>query len=304
MTVTDSSSAGPGVASGPGGAEDKAARPVHRATRDRWSWLRVTGSVGPLGIATAVLWLSIIVLLPLAALTVTSFEEGWSGFWDAVTAPAAVDSLRITIFVSVIVALLNVVMGTLIAWVLVRDEFPGKGIVNALIDLPFALPTIVASIVLLSLYGPQSPVNIHLNATQPGLIVALAFVTLPFVVRSVQPVLIEVDREVEQAALSLGADNWTTFRRIVLPTLTPAIISGGGLAFARAIGEYGSVVLIGGNIPRETEMASQYIQKQIEIDRPINAAAVSVALLAISFATLLVLRLFAERSARKEQATR
>ncbi|MFI9505165.1 sulfate ABC transporter permease subunit CysT [Nocardia sp. NPDC052566] len=266
--------------------------------------MRVTGSVGPLGIATAVLWLSIIVLLPLAALTVTSFDEGWSGFWEAVTAPAALDSLRVTVFVSVIVAVLNVVMGTLIAWVLVRDEFPGKSIVNALIDLPFALPTIVASIVLLSLYGPQSPINIHLNATQPGLIVALAFVTLPFVVRSVQPVLIEADREVEQAALSLGADNWTTFRRIVLPTLGPAVISGGGLAFARAIGEYGSVVLIGGNIPRETQMASQYIQQQIEIDRPINAAAVSVALLAISFATLLVLRLFAERSIRKEQEAR
>ncbi|WP_153806214.1 sulfate ABC transporter permease subunit CysT [Nocardia sp. SYP-A9097] len=262
--------------------------------------MRVTGSVGPLGIATTVLWLSIIVLLPLAALTFNAFDDGWAGFWNAVTAPAALDALRVTVFVSVIVAVVNVILGTLIAWVLVRDDFPGKSIVNALIDLPFALPTIVASIVLLSLYGPQSPIDIHLNATQPGLVVALAFVTLPFVVRSVQPVLIEADREVEQAAASLGADNWTTFRRIVLPTLAPAVISGGGLAFARALGEYGSVVLIGGNIPRETQMASQYIQQQIEIDRPINAAAVSVALLVISFATLLVLRLFAERSVRKE----
>jgi sulfate/thiosulfate transport system permease protein len=265
---------------------------------------RPAGRPGVLGLGVSTLWLSIIVLLPLAALTVTSFEDGWSGFYDAVTAPAALDSLRITVLVSVVVAVINVVMGTLIAWVLVRDEFPGKSVVNALIDLPFALPTIVASIVLLSLYGPQSPIDIHLNATQPGLVVALAFVTLPFVVRSVQPVLIEADREVEQAALSLGANNWTTFRSIVLPALTPAIISGGGLAFARAIGEYGSVVLIGGAIPRKTEMASQYIQKQIEIDRPVNAAAVSVALLAISFATLLVLRLLAERSARKEQAAR
>ncbi|MFD4460219.1 sulfate ABC transporter permease subunit CysT [Nocardia sp. NPDC058480] len=270
--------------------------------RPRWSWLRVTGSVGPFGIGVAVMWLSVIVLLPLAALTVSSFEEGWSGFWDAVTAPSALDSLKVTIGVSVIVAVINIVMGTLIAWVLVRDEFPGKGIVNALIDLPFALPTIVASIVLLALYGPNSPVDIQLNATQPGLVVALAFVTLPFVVRSVQPVLIEVDKEVEQAALSLGASNWTTFRRIVLPTLTPAIISGGGLAFARAIGEYGSVVLIGGNIPRETQMTSQYIQQQIEVDRPVNAAAVSVALLVISFATLFVLRLLAERASRKERA--
>ncbi|WP_067984288.1 sulfate ABC transporter permease subunit CysT [Nocardia caishijiensis] len=268
------------------------------------SWLRVTGSVGPFGIGVAVLWLSVIVLLPLAALTVSSFEDGWGGFWDAVTAPAALDSLKVTIGVSVIVAVINVLMGTLIAWVLVRDEFPGKGIVNALIDLPFALPTIVASIVLLSLYGPNSPIDIHLNASQPGLVVALAFVTLPFVVRSVQPVLIEVDKEVEQAALSLGANNWITFRRIVLPTLTPAIISGGGLAFARAIGEYGSVVLIGGNIPRETQMTSQYIQQQIEVDRPVNAAAVSVALLVISFVSLLVLRILAERSSRKEEAAR
>lgn len=263
--------------------------------------LAVTGAVGPLGIGIAALWLSIIVLLPLAALTVTSFEDGWSGFWNAVTAPGALAALRVTIVVSAIVALINVLMGTLIAWVLVRDEFPGKRIVSSLIDLPFALPTIVASIVLLSLYGPQSPIDVHLNATQPGLVVALAFVTLPFVVRSVQPVLIEADREVEQAAASLGAGNWTIFRRVVLPTLTPAIISGAGLAFARAIGEYGSVVLIGGNIPRETQVASQYIQQQIEIDRPVSAAAVSVALLVIAFVTLFVLRLFAARNQRREE---
>jgi sulfate transport system permease protein len=268
------------------------------------SWLRFTGSVGPLGIATAMLWLSVIVLLPLAALTFSAFDDGWSGFWGAVTDPPALAALRVTVLVSLAVALLNVVMGTMIAWVLVRDDFPGKGLVNTLIDLPFALPTIVASIVLLALYGPQSPVDIHLNATRPGLVVALAFVTLPFVVRSVQPVLIEADREVEQAALSLGADNWTTFRRVVLPTLAPAIISGGGLAFARAIGEFGSVVLIGGNIPRETQVASQYIQQQIEIDRPVNAAAVSVALLVIAFVALLVLRVFAERTARKEREAR
>ena len=252
----------------------------------------------------ATLWLSVIVLLPLAALTATAFHEGISGFWDAITAPVALASLRVTLLVSVIVALINVVMGTIIAWVLVRDDFPGKRIVNSMIDLPFALPTIVASIVLLSLYGPQSPIDIHLNATQPGLIVALAFVTLPFVVRSVQPVLMEVDREVEEAAASLGASNWTIFRSVVLPTLAPAVISGAGLAFARAIGEYGSVVLIGGNIPRVTQMTSQYIQQQIEIDRPTNAAAVSVALLAIAFVTLFVLRIFASRGQRREESSR
>ncbi|WP_422334303.1 sulfate ABC transporter permease subunit CysT [Rhodococcus sp. (in: high G+C Gram-positive bacteria)] len=262
---------------------------------------RVTGAVGPLGIGIASLWLSIIVVLPLAALAVAAFGDGIGGFVDAITSPVALASLRITVLVSAVVAVINVVMGTLIAWVLVRDEFPGKRVVNALIDLPFALPTIVASIVLLSLYGPESPIDVHLNATQPGVIVALAFVTLPFVVRSVQPVLIEVDKEVEEAAASLGANNLTIFRRVVLPTLGPAIIGGAGLAFARAIGEYGSVVLIGGNIPRETQVASQYIQQQIEIDRPASAAAVSVALLAIAFATLFVLRILASRGQRREE---
>ena len=255
-----------------------------------------------LGIVT--LWLSLIVLLPLAALTAASVEEGWAGFWDAVTAPTALAALGTTILISAGVALLNVVAGTLIAWVLVRDRFPGKRVVDALIDLPFALPTIVASIVLLSLYGPSSPIGVELNATRWGVGIALAFVTLPFVVRSVQPVLIELDADVEQAAASLGAGNWATFRRVVLPALTPAIVSGGGLAFARAIGEYGSVVLIGGNIPRETQVASQYIQQQIETDRPVAAAAVSVALLLVSFSTLIVLQFVAGRAHDRQEEAR
>ncbi|MBK8468608.1 MAG: sulfate ABC transporter permease subunit CysT [Actinomycetales bacterium] len=256
-----------------------------------------------LGVGVVGLWLSVIVLLPLAALTVASLEQGLAGSWEAVTSPAALAALRTTLLVSAVVALVNSVMGTLIAWVLVRDHFPGQPIINALIDLPFALPTIVASIVLLSLYGPNSPIGVQLNATRWGLIVALAFVTLPFVVRSVQPVLIELEREVEEAAASLGASASTTFRRVVLPTLAPAIISGTGLAFARAVGEYGSVVLIGGNLPRETQVVSQYIQQQIEIDRPVNAAAVSVALLSVSFLTLFVLRLWGSRSQRRQERT-
>jgi sulfate transport system permease protein len=248
----------------------------------------------------SVLWLSVIVLLPLAAMTFTALSGGLGDWWDAVTAPAALAALRVTLGTSAVVALVNVVMGTLVAWVLVRDDFRGKGLVNAMIDLPFALPTIVASIVLLSLYGPYSPIGLQLNATMPGLAVALAFVTLPFVVRAVQPVLLEADREVEQAAASLGASNVTVFRRIVLPTLLPAILSGGGLAFARAIGEYGSVVLIGGNIPGRTQVASQYIQQQIEIDRPVNAAAVSVALLLVAFVVLFLLRLLAGVQRRRE----
>jgi len=252
-----------------------------------------------MGVVT--LWLSLIVLLPLAALAVTSLGDGVGGFWEAVTAPAALAALRVTVLVSALVAFANAVMGTLVAWVLVRDSFPGQRVVNALIDLPFALPTIVASIVLLSLYGPTSPIGLQLSATRWGLVVALAFVTLPFVVRAVQPVLLEADREVEEAAASLGASSVTTFRRIVLPTLTPAILGGTGLAFARALGEFGSVVLIGGNIPHETQVVSQYIQQLIETDRPVAAAAVSVVLLAIAFATLLLLRLLSSRSQRREE---
>jgi sulfate transport system permease protein len=260
------------------------------------------GGVGPLGLGVGGLWLSLIVLLPLAAVATRSLDNGVGGLWDAVTAPAALAALVLTVVISLIVTLINVVAGTLVAWVLVRDEFPGKRYVNALIDLPFALPTIVASIVLLALYGPRSPIGLHLNATRPALVIALLFVTLPFVVRSVQPVLIEVDREAEQAAASLGAGNWTIFRRIILPAMAPALLGGAGLAFARAIGEFGSVVLIGGGIPHKTEVASQYIAKQIEIDRPVNAAAVSMTLLAISFLVLLVLRVVATRGRRHEGA--
>jgi sulfate transport system permease protein len=292
MTATTSSRVG---TAGPGARTSTVGTPPPARLR------RVTGAVGPLGIGVTVLWLSVIVLLPLAALTVTALSGGVGEFWDAVTAPASLAALRVTLVSSAIVALVNVVMGTLVAWVLVRDDFPGKSLVNAIIDLPFALPTIVASIVLLSLYGPYSPIGLQLNATGPGLSVALAFVTLPFVVRAVQPVLIEADREIEEAAASLGAGNLTIFRRVVLPTLAPAILSGGGLAFARAIGEYGSVVLIGGNIPGRTQVVSQYIQQQIEIDRPLNAAAVSVALLLVAFVVLFLLRLLGSAQRRREE---
>ncbi|MGV9480121.1 sulfate ABC transporter permease subunit CysT [Gordonia aichiensis] len=265
---------------------------------------RTFAGVSPAAIGTAWLWLSIIVLLPLAAITVQSFDNGWSGFWDAVTTKNALDAIGITVLVSVVAAAINVVFGTIIAWVLVRDDFRGKGFVNAIIDLPFALPTIVASLVLLSLYGPNSPVDIHLSATKPALIVALTFVTLPFVVRQVQPVLIELDTDVEEAAAVLGANNGIIFRKIVLPALLPAILTGAGLAFTRAIGEFGSVVLIGGNIPGKTQVASQYIQQQIEIDEPVNAAAISVVLLLIAFVALLVLRIVGRRQTKREELDR
>jgi sulfate transport system permease protein len=234
----------------------------------------------------AVLYLSIIVLLPLAAVASKSFEGGLGAFWDQVTAREAVSALKLTLILSVVVTAINIVMGVLIAWVLVRDEFRGKAVVNALIDLPFALPTIVAGLTLLALYGNRSPVGINIAYTRIGISMALLFVTLPFVVRAVQPTLQEADREMEEAAASLGAKPWTIFWRIVLPNLRPAIIAGGSLAFARALGEFGSVVLIAGNIPFKTETASVFIFSQIENDNVQGAAAVSVVLLVASMVLL------------------
>ncbi|WP_066904432.1 sulfate ABC transporter permease subunit CysT [Millisia brevis] len=259
------------------------------------------GGVSPLTLGTATLWLSIIVLLPLAAVLTKSFDNGIGGFFSAVTTPRAIATFEVTLLVSFVAAGVNVILGTIIAWVLVRDEFPGKAFVNGLIDLPFALPTIVASLVLLSLYGPGSPIGLTLSATKWGVILALAFVTLPFVVRAVQPVLIELERDVEEAAASLGANNAVIFRRVVLPALLPAILSGAGLAFARAIGEFGSVVLIGGNIPGNTQVASQLIRERIEVDQPVDAAALSVVLLALAFVVLVILRVIGNRFARREE---
>jgi len=187
------------------------------------------------------------------------------------------------------VVAVNAVTGTLIAWVLVRDEFRGKGIVNSLIDLPFALPTIVAGLTLLALYGPKSPFGINVGFTKWGLLLALLFVTLPFVVRAVQPVLMELDRDMEEAAASLGAADFTVFRRVVLPNLVPAILSGVALAFARSLGEFGSVVLISGNIPFDTEVASVFIFGQVESSNVTAAAAVSVVLLLIALLVMLAI---------------
>lgn len=246
-------------------------------------------------------WLGFIVVLPLAAVAVTSMEGGWAGFWEAVTQPRAVSSLVLSLVASLAVVLVNAVFGTLVAWVLVRDTFRGKAVVNALIDLPFALPTIVAGLTLIALYGPQSPFGINAAYTRAGIILALLFVTLPFVVRAVQPVLAELDKEMEEAAQALGSAPWTTFRLVVLPSLLPAIFSGMGLAFARAIGEFGAVVLISGNIPFRTELAAVNIFTQIENDNPTAAAAVSMVLLAISLAVLATITLVERRGTRHER---
>lgn len=261
------------------------------------------GSTG-LRVGAATLWLSLIVLLPLAAILWQSAKGGWTAFWLAITSPAALESFKVTLTVSIGVTAINTVFGLMVAWVLTRDDFLGKRLIDAVIDLPFALPTIVASLVMLALYGPASPIDLHLQHTQWGIGVALLFVTLPFVVRSVQPVLIELDREVEEAAASLGANNFTIFTRVILPALLPALLSGAGLAFSRAIGEFGSVVLIGGAVPGETEVSSQWIRTLIENDDRTGAAAISIVLLAISFIVLFILRAVGSRAAKREEMAR
>jgi sulfate transport system permease protein len=236
-----------------------------------------------LAVGLSTLYLSVIVLLPLAALS-------WRAHgWDAVASAQAVSSLKLTLGVSMVVALVNAVAGTMIAWTLVRDRFVGQGFVNALVDLPFALPTIVAGLTLLALYGPKSPTGVNVAFTRWAILVALLFVTLPFVVRTVQPVLLELDTEMEDAAASLGAGRLATFRRVILPNILPAILSGVALAFARAVGEFGSVVLISGNLPFKTEVVSVYVFGRIESGDAGGAAAASVVTLAISFAVLLAI---------------
>jgi sulfate/thiosulfate transport system permease protein len=242
-----------------------------------------------LGGGVAMMYLSLVVLIPLAAVVARGFDNGFDSFWSAITNKEALAALKLTVGVSFVVIVINAITGTLIAWVLVRDTFRGKQVVNALIDLPFALPTIVAGLTLLALYGPKGPVGIDVAYTRAAVLLALLFVTLPFVVRAVQPVLLELDQDMEEAAASLGAGSLTIFRRIILPNLLPAILAGAALGFARSIGEFGSLVLISGNLPFKTEVSSVFIFGQIESDRVTNAAAVSVVLLAIAFVVLLAI---------------
>ena len=252
-----------------------------------------------LGLGTAVLYLSLIVLIPLAAVVYTAAKGGSHTFWDTITTPDAWAALKLTVLGSLLVAFINLIMGTVIAWVLVRDRFPGMAIVDLLIDLPFALPTIVAGLVLLALYGTTSPLHINVAYTRIAVILALLFVTLPFVVRTVQPVLLELDQDMEQAAHSLGATRWTTFRRIVLPNLAPAMLPGAGLAFTRAIAEYGSSSFISGNLPGKTEVAAVAIFGRIQNDDNTGAAAISGGFVAIALVVLLVLDVLQRRAAHR-----
>jgi sulfate transport system permease protein len=281
------------------GAAGAAAHPNRRAR----TGLPLGRGSGP-SLGVVVLWLSLLVLLPLAAVVGKAFTNGWSGFSDAVSEPSTAAALRLTVSLAVGVALVNAVMGTLVAWVLVRERFRGAGVFEMVIDIPFALPTIVAGLVMLALYGGDNPIGPDLVGTRTGLFVTLLFVTLPFTVRTVQPVLLDLDRDAEQAASSLGASGAVVFRRIVVPQIMPAVVSGAVLSFARALGEYGSLVLISSNLPFKTEIASSVIYGKLQdADHPglatQQAAAIATLLLAGSAVVLVLLDVLQRAVARR-----
>jgi sulfate transport system permease protein len=256
----------------------------------------------------SLVYLSILVLLPLAALLLRPAELGFDGFWKAVTAPRVIASLKLSFGASAIAALINCGFGLIVAWVLARYRFPLKRLVDALVDLPFALPTAVAGIALTSLYAPNgwigsllAPLGIKVAFTPLGIVIALIFIGLPFVVRTVQPVLLDLDREVEDAAASLGATRWQNFRFVIFPSIFPALLTGLALAFARAVGEYGSVIFIAGNMPMKSEIAPLLIVTKLEQYDYAGAAAIAVVMLVASFLMLLVINLLQRWSRRHEE---
>jgi sulfate transport system permease protein len=249
-----------------------------------------------LALGFTLLYLSLIVLIPLSALFFKTATLGWGGFWDVATGDRVLASLRVTFFTSFAAAVINVIFGLIVAWVLVRYKFPGKRIVDALVDLPFALPTAVAGITLATLYAPNgwlgqyfAEYGIKVAYTPLGIVIALTFIGLPFVVRTVQPVLADVEAEVEEAAASLGAGRLDVFRRVIFPAIFPALLTGFSLAFARAIGEYGSVIFIAGNMPYISEIAPLLIVAKLEQYDYAGATAIAVVMLLISFALLLAI---------------
>jgi len=247
----------------------------------------------------SVVYLCLLVLIPLAALPIRGAGLGWSGFWETVGSPRVLASYRLTFGAALLAALVNLVFGTIVAWVLVRYRFAGKKIIDALVDLPFALPTAVAGIALTALYAPngwlgkplQQAFGLKVAFTPLGIVIALVFIGLPFVVRTVQPVLEDVEREIEEAAASLGAGRWQTIGRVLLPALLPALLTGFALAFARAVGEYGSVVFIAGNMPMVSEITPLLIIVKLEQFDYAGAAAIATVLLVISFVLLLLINL-------------
>jgi len=252
-----------------------------------------------LGLGIAMIWFSLLVLIPLAAIVATAGGEGWHGYVDTLTNPQSWAAIKLTVGQSLLVTGINVVMGTLIAWVLVRDRFWGKRLLDLVIDIPFAMPTIVAGLVLLGLYGPRGPLGINVSNTPASVTLALAFVTLPFIVRTVQPVLAELDADVEEAAASLGARRLTTLRRIVLPSIIPAVAAGAALSFARAISEYGSLVLLSGMLPYRTEVVSVRVLSFIEGGDQTSAAALATIMLGVALFVIVVLDIIQRRVSRR-----
>jgi sulfate transport system permease protein len=287
----------PGAAAGADPGAGPKGRPARgrRAARSGRGLDRASG----IGLGVAMVWMSLLVLIPLAAVIVKASEGGLDTYLETFTNEQTFAALKLTVLSSLACTALNMVMGTVIAWVLVRDRFWGKRVLDVIIDIPFALPTIVAGLVLLALYGPSSPIGVDVANSRVAVFLAIAFVTLPFVVRTVQPVLEDFDREVEEAAATLGARRRTTILRVVLPPLIPAILTGFALAFARAVGEYGSVIFIAGNIPRQTEILPLLIVFRLEERQYPEAAAIAAVMLTISFLILLLINLIQAWSNRR-----
>ncbi len=263
-----------------------------------------------LAIGFTLLYLSLIVLIPLSAAFIRTAELTWSEFWTIVTAPRVMASYRLTFGASFAAAMVNAFFGLLVAWVLVRYHFPGKRIVDALVDLPFALPTAVAGIALTALYAGNGwigqflePLGVKVAFTPLGIFVALTFIGLPFVVRTVQPVLEDIEAELEEAAATLGANRWQTFSMVIFPALFPALMTGFALSFARAIGEYGSVIFIAGNMPMVSEITPLLIITKLEQYDYAGATALSVVMLVISFILLLIINLLQWWSRRRSSKT-
>ena len=266
---------------------------------------RVLPGFGPT-LGFTLFYLSLLVLIPLAAVFLKSAGHGFEAFWAAATSPRVLASYRLSFGAALLAAGINLVFGLILAWCLVRYEFPGKKLVDALIDLPFALPTAVAGIALTALYAPNgwvgsllAPHDIKVAFTPLGVLVALIFIGLPFIVRTVQPVLEDMETELEEAAASLGAHRWQTFRHVVLPTLTPALLTGFALAFARAVGEYGSVIFIAGNIPLVSEITPLMIISKLEQYDYVGATAIATVMLGFSFVLLLGINGLQAWSARR-----
>jgi sulfate transport system permease protein len=255
-------------------------------------------------------YLALMVALPLSAIFTNGFHDGLAAFWSDIINPTAFAALKLTLITAVIITLINAVMGTLTAYALVRYRFPFQTLLNAIIDMPFAIPTLVTGVMLVALYGPQRTLGAWLNGhgiqvifATPGIALALLVITYPFVIRTVQPVLMEAERGQEEAAYTLGASKWTTFRHIVLPTISPAIITGSLLSFGRALGEFGSIVVVAGNIPLKTLTAPVYVYGQIESQNQRGASSMSIILLSLSFTLILLVEWLQNRNRRDHVAS-